>query len=194
MPSISQKGQLMPASPIRKLVPYAEAAKKRGTKVLHLNIGQPDIRTPEVALQAIRHTDLQVVEYSHSAGIESYRKGLAAYYQDQGIDITHEQLIVTTGGSEALLFGMMACFDPGDEIIIPRRQGQTPAWLTNANQNFASDGRVSSSRRLSPGIISRRTSVSITPSSETTEVSSALVTRAGSRRAGSCRSRARLSV
>lgn len=109
----------MPASPIRKLVPFAEAAKKRGTKVLHLNIGQPDIRTPEVALDAIRHTDLKVVEYSHSAGTESYRKGLAAYYREQGIDITHEQLIVTTGGSEALLFGMMACFNPGDELIVP---------------------------------------------------------------------------
>lgn len=119
MPSISLKGQQMPASPIRKLVPFAEAAKKRGTKVLHLNIGQPDIRTPEVALEAIRHTDLKVVEYSHSAGMESYRKGLAAYYQEHGINITHEQLIVTTGGSEALLFGMMACFNPGDELIVP---------------------------------------------------------------------------
>ncbi|MBK9286176.1 MAG: pyridoxal phosphate-dependent aminotransferase [Flavobacteriales bacterium] len=119
MPSISQKGQRMPASPIRKLVPFAEAAKKRGTKVLHLNIGQPDIPTPQVALDAIRHMDLKVVEYSHSAGNESYRKGLAAYYGKHDITITHEDVLITTGGSEALLFGMMACFDPGDEIIIP---------------------------------------------------------------------------
>lgn len=119
MPSISDKGRRMPASPIRKLVPFADAAKKRGTRVLHLNIGQPDIRTPEVALDAIRHMDLQVVEYSHSAGHESYRKGLADYYAQHGIKLSADQLIVTTGGSEALLFGMMACFDPGDEIIIP---------------------------------------------------------------------------
>lgn len=119
MPAISQKGQRMPASPIRKLVPFAEAAKARGTKVLHLNIGQPDIRTPEVALDAIRHTDLKVVEYSHSAGFESYRKGLAAYYQQHQLPVTHEHIIITTGGSEALLFGMMACFDPGDELIVP---------------------------------------------------------------------------
>lgn len=119
MPSISQKGQLMPASPIRKLVPFAEAAKKRGTQVLHLNIGQPDIRTPQVALDAIRNMDLKVVEYSHSAGNESYRKGLAAYYDQHGLPLTHEQIIITTGGSEALLFGMMACFDAGDELIIP---------------------------------------------------------------------------
>ena len=109
----------MPASPIRKLVPFAEAAKKRGTKVLHLNLGQPDIPTPQVALDAIRHMDLKVVEYSHSAGNESYRKGLAAYYGKHDITITHEDVLITTGGSEALLFGMMACFDPGDEIIIP---------------------------------------------------------------------------
>ncbi len=109
----------MPASPIRKLVPYAEAAKKRGVEVLHLNIGQPDIHSPEVALAAVRNNTLQVVEYSHSAGNESYRKGLAAYYQRHRIPVTHEQIIITTGGSEALLFGMMACFNPGDELIIP---------------------------------------------------------------------------
>ena len=119
MPTISQKGQRMPASPIRKLVPFAEAAKKRGVNVLHLNIGQPDIRTPQLALDAIRNMDLKVVEYSHSAGMESYRKGLAAYYNAHGITITHDDIIVTTGGSEALLFGMMACFDPGDEVIVP---------------------------------------------------------------------------
>ncbi len=119
MPAISQKGQRMPASPIRKLVPFAEAAKKRGVQVLHLNIGQPDIRTPQVALDAIKNFSPAVVEYSHSAGNESYRKGLATYYNEHGIGITHEHIIITTGGSEALLFGMMACFDPGDEIIIP---------------------------------------------------------------------------
>lgn len=119
MPSISQKGQRMPASPIRKLVPFAEAAKARGTQVLHLNIGQPDIPTPQVALDAIRHIDLKVVEYSHSAGMESYRKGLAGYYRAHGIQVGPEQIIITNGGSEALLFGMMACFDPGDELIVP---------------------------------------------------------------------------
>lgn len=119
MPTISKKGERMPPSPIRKLVPYAEAAKKRGTKVLHLNIGQPDIATPQVALDALHHMDLKVVEYSHSAGNESYRKGLVNYYAQHGISITHEQIIVTNGGSEALLFSIMATLDPGDEVIIP---------------------------------------------------------------------------
>lgn len=119
MPAISSKGRQMPASPIRKLVPYAEAAKKRGTQVIHLNIGQPDIATPDVALDAIRNLDRKVIEYSHSAGYESYRRGLAAYYAEHGIQVTHEQIIVTNGGSEALLFGMMSCFEPGDELIIP---------------------------------------------------------------------------
>ncbi|MBK9762597.1 MAG: pyridoxal phosphate-dependent aminotransferase [Flavobacteriales bacterium] len=119
MPSISTKGRLMPASPIRKLVPFAEAAKLRGTKVIHLNIGQPDIASPEVALNAIRNLDRTVIEYSHSAGYESYRKGLVSYYAEHDIHINHEQIIITNGGSEALLFGMMACFEPGDELIIP---------------------------------------------------------------------------
>ena len=119
MPSISTKGRQMPASPIRKLVPYAEEAKKRGTRVIHLNIGQPDIETPAVALDAIRNLDRKVIEYSHSAGFESYRKGLAEYYWQHGIEVDHEQIIITNGGSEALLFGMMACFEPGDELIIP---------------------------------------------------------------------------
>lgn len=109
----------MPASPIRKLVPFAEAAKKKGVQVLHLNIGQPDIPTPQVALDAVRHNDLKVVEYSHSAGMEPYRKDLAAYYRANGIEIDHEAIIITTGGSEALLFGMMACFNEGDELIVP---------------------------------------------------------------------------
>jgi aspartate aminotransferase len=119
MPVISQKGRAMPASPIRKLVPFAEAAKQRGVKVLHLNIGQPDIETPEVVRDHMRTLDLRVVEYSHSAGIESYRRGLAAYYKRHGINVDHEQILVTTGGSEALLFGFMSCFDSGDEVIIP---------------------------------------------------------------------------
>ena len=119
MPKISTKGQQMPPSPIRKLVPFAEAAKARGTKVIHLNIGQPDIASPQVALDAIRNLDRTVIEYSHSAGYESYRKGLAQYYAQHGIKVTAEEIIVTNGGSEALLFGMMACFEPGDEVIIP---------------------------------------------------------------------------
>ena len=109
----------MPESPIRKLMPFAEKAKKEGKKVYHLNIGQPDIRTPEVALEAINNFSDKVVEYSHSAGFESYRVGLAKYYQNLEIDITHEDLMVTTGGSEALLFALNSCLDAGDEIIIP---------------------------------------------------------------------------
>lgn len=109
----------MPPSPIRKLVPYAEAAKKRGTKVFHLNIGQPDIETPEQILDAVRNSDFKVLEYSHSAGNESYRKKLVEYYSKVGIQVTADQIIVTTGGSEAILFGLMACMDAGDEVIIP---------------------------------------------------------------------------
>ena len=109
----------MPASPIRKLVPYAEAAKRKGTKVYHLNIGQPDIETPKPVMDAVRHADFKVLEYSHSAGNESYRRKLVEYYKKVGIDVTSEQIIVTTGGSEAILFGFMACLDPGDEVIIP---------------------------------------------------------------------------
>ena len=119
MPKISEKGLAMPASPIRKLVPYAEEAKRKGRKVYHLNIGQPDIPTPKVALDAVRNVDLKVVEYSHSAGFESYRKGLARYYHGLGIDITHNDIIVTTGGSEAITIAFMACLNPGDEVIIP---------------------------------------------------------------------------
>ncbi len=119
MPKISQRGLKMPASPIRKLVPFAEAAKKRGIKVYHLNIGQPDIKTPEVALAAIRNYDGKVIEYSHSAGNESYRKALAANYCRQGIEVNENQILITTGGSEAILFAMFSCMNPGDEIIIP---------------------------------------------------------------------------
>ena len=116
---ISHRGQLMPASPIRKLVPYAEAAKKKGIKVYHLNIGQPDIETPKAVLDAVRHSEFKVLEYSHSAGNESYRRKLVDYYKSVDINIDHNQIIITTGGSEAILFGFMACLDPGDEVIIP---------------------------------------------------------------------------
>ncbi|MBC7720955.1 MAG: aminotransferase class I/II-fold pyridoxal phosphate-dependent enzyme, partial [Pedobacter sp.] len=119
MLAISNRGQQMPASPIRKLVPFAEAAKKRGIKVYHLNIGQPDIETPKMVLDAVRHSDFKVLEYSHSAGNESYRKKLVGYYESVGIHVNHQQIIITTGGSEAILFGFMACLDAGDEVIIP---------------------------------------------------------------------------
>ena len=109
----------MPASPIRKLVPYSEAAKKRGIKVYHLNIGQPDIETPAQALDAVRHADFKVLEYSHSAGNESYRKKLTTYYKRVGIEVGADQIMITTGGSEAILFGFMTCLDAGDEVIIP---------------------------------------------------------------------------
>jgi aspartate aminotransferase len=119
MPKISEKAILMPPSPIRKLVPYAEKAKKAGKIVYHLNIGQPDIETPEVALNAVRNMDRKVIEYSHSAGFESYRNGLSAYYLKTGINVQPEDIIITTGGSEALIFGFMTTCNPGDEIIIP---------------------------------------------------------------------------
>ncbi len=119
MPIISEKGKAMPASPIRKLVPYAEEAKRKGRKIYHLNIGQPDIATPDVALKAIKENTLKVIEYSHSAGNETYRKGLATYYRSVGIDIDHNQIIITTGGSEAITIAFMACLNPGDEVITP---------------------------------------------------------------------------
>jgi aspartate aminotransferase len=119
MPKISNKGQLMPESPIRKLVPYSEIAKKKGNKVYHLNIGQPDIKTPEVAMNSIKNLDIKVLEYSHSAGFESYRKKLSQFYTNHGLPINLEDIIITTGGSEALLFAMGTCLDQGDEVIIP---------------------------------------------------------------------------
>jgi aspartate aminotransferase len=119
MPIISKRGNSMPASPIRKLVPYAEEAKLKGREVFHLNIGQPDIPTPEVAINAIRNINLKVLEYSHSAGNESYRRKLAGYYQKAGIQIDHTQILITTGGSEAVLFALMACVNPGEEVITP---------------------------------------------------------------------------
>jgi aspartate aminotransferase len=119
MLTISNRGQQMPPSPIRKLVPYAEAAKKKGIKVFHLNIGQPDIETPPSILNAVRNADITVLEYSHSAGNESYRRKLVHYYKSVGINISYDQIIITTGGSEAIMFGFFACLNPGDEVIIP---------------------------------------------------------------------------
>lgn len=119
MPKISSKGQAMPESPIRKLVPFAEAAVKRGKKIYQLNIGQPDIKTPSCALQAVKEADVEVLSYSHSAGFESYREKLAKYYNKTGLPVEKEDIIITTGGSEALLFTMGSITDPGDEVIIP---------------------------------------------------------------------------
>jgi len=119
MPKISQKAMNMPASPIRKLVPYADAAKKKGIKIYHLNIGQPDIETPEVMMNAIKSTNIKVVEYSHSAGNESYRVKLANYYQKFNINVSANDIMITNGGSEALSFAFMTCFEKGDEVIIP---------------------------------------------------------------------------
>ena len=119
MPKISRKGQHMPESPIRKLVPYSEIAKKKGHKVYHLNIGQPDIKTPQVALDAVKNSNIKILEYSHSAGFDSYRTKLALSYQKIGLTINKEDIIITTGGSEALLFAMGSTMDADDEIIIP---------------------------------------------------------------------------
>jgi aspartate aminotransferase len=110
----------MPASPIRKLVPFAETAKKKGIKIYHLNIGQPDIETPPEILNAVRNSDFKILEYSHSAGNESYRKKLVEYYRSVNINVDHNEIIITTGGSEAILFGFMSCLDAGDEVIIPQ--------------------------------------------------------------------------
>ena len=119
MPQISDKGKAMPASPIRRLVPYAEEAKRKGRKVYHLNIGQPDIETPEVALNAIRNITQKVIEYSHSAGNESYRRKLAEYYKSKKIEVEYTDMLITAGGSEAVLFAFMSCLNPGDEVITP---------------------------------------------------------------------------
>ena len=119
MPSISKKGLLMPESPIRKLVPFAEDAKKRGTKVFHLNIGQPDIKTPQIALDAVKNNDIQTLAYARSEGSEEYRNKLVTYYKKHGVNVTSDNIVVTTGGSEALLFTIGSITDAGDEIIIP---------------------------------------------------------------------------
>jgi len=119
MPKISDKGRAMPASPIRKLVPFAEDAKSKGRKVYLLNIGQPDIKTPETALNAIRNLKEEVIEYSHSAGIESYRRKLAGHYQKININVDHTEIMITTGGSEAIAFALMSTVNPGEEVICP---------------------------------------------------------------------------
>jgi len=119
MPSLSIRGEQMPPSPIRKLVPFAEAAKKKGITVYHLNIGQPDIETPPAILDAVKNANIPVLEYSHSAGNESYRKKLVEYYAKSDIALTPQQIIITTGGSEAILFGFFTCLNPGDEVIVP---------------------------------------------------------------------------
>ena len=119
MPKISNKGLEMPESPIRKLVPYSETAKKKGHKVYHLNIGQPDIKTPEVALEAVKNADISVLEYSHSAGFESYRTKLSNFYKNSGLPVEVKDIIITTGGSEALMFAIGSTMDADDEIIIP---------------------------------------------------------------------------
>ncbi len=119
MPKISNKGAAMPASPIRKLVPFADQAKKEGVRIYHLNIGQPDIKTPEIALEAVKNYEQKVISYLHSEGSEKYRLKLKSYYQSVGVNLSEKDILVTTGGSEALLFGLLSCLDPDDEIIIP---------------------------------------------------------------------------
>ena len=119
MPHISNKGKSMPESPIRKLVPFADEAKRKGRKVYHLNIGQPDINTPEIAMDAVKMTTKKIIEYSHSAGIPSYRKKLVSFYKNLGIEINEKEILVTTGGSEGLIFTFMTCMDNNDEVIIP---------------------------------------------------------------------------
>ena len=117
--SVSQRGQEMPVSPFRKLAPFAEAAKERGRQVYHLNIGQPDIATPPSMFDAVRKADIRVLAYSHGAGTDSYRQKLAAYYHRAGIEVTTEEILVTTAGSEAILFALLTCLNPGDELVIP---------------------------------------------------------------------------
>ena len=119
MLTISTRGEQMPASPIRKLVPFAEAARKKGIKVYHLNIGQPDIATPPAIMDAVKHVEMPVLEYTHSAGNESYRKKLVNYYQQIGVQVSYEQIMITTGGSEAIIFAFLSCLNPNDEVIIP---------------------------------------------------------------------------
>jgi len=136
MPKISVRGLRMPESPIRKLVPFAENAKKKGTEVIHLNIGQPDIKTPDVALNAIRNFKPNVVAYSHSAGDQSYREGLAKYYQKLGIHVDHTNILITTGGSEALMMALNSVMDEGDEVIIPE------PFYANYNGFLASAGII----------------------------------------------------
>jgi aspartate aminotransferase len=119
MPHISKRGSLMPSSPIRKLVPFAEKAEKNGKNVIKLNIGQPDIPTSEKALEAIRNMDVRVIEYAHSAGIESLRRKMVGYYKRVNIDVSFEDILITTGGSEAITLSLLTCFNADDEILVP---------------------------------------------------------------------------
>jgi len=138
MPNISQRGNSFPPSPIRKLVPFAEAAKERGVHVFHLNIGQPDIETPQIALDAVRNSDFKILEYSHSAGNLSYRKKLSAYYtKEMDIELNEEEVIITTGGSEAILFAMMTCLNPSDEVIVPE-----PFYANYNSYAVASEAKI----------------------------------------------------
>lgn len=137
MPKISNRGHLMPESPIRKLAPFAESAKKKGIKVYHLNIGQPDIKSPKVAIEAIKNIELDLLEYSPSAGYESYRKKLVSFYNNQNVDVNFEDIIVTTGGSEALLFALGSIMDADDEVIIPE-----PFYANYSAFSAASDAIV----------------------------------------------------
>ncbi len=152
MPKLSQKGKMMPASPIRKLVPFAEGAKKRGVHVYHLNIGQPDIKTPEVALEAVKNYSEILVPYSHSAGITTYREKLADYYKKFNIHINADEIIVGAGASEALLFTMQSIMDPGDEIIIPEPfYANYNGFATNAGINVVPiDSSIESGFALPP--------------------------------------------
>ena len=127
MPEISIRGHEMPESPIRKLAPLAAAAKKRGTKVYHLNIGQPDLPTPREGLEALKSIDREILEYSPSQGYLSYREKLVGYYQKYNINVTADDIIITSGGSEAVLFAFLSCLNPGDEIIVPQPAISTPA-------------------------------------------------------------------
>ena len=136
MPKISRKGEILPASAIRKLVPFADAAKERGVKVYHLNIGQPDILTPKGAIDAMKNADMSVVEYTHSAGNLSYRKKLVGYYKQHNIEITAKDIIVTNGGSEALQFAFSVCLNEGEEILIPE------PYYTNYNSFAIQSGAV----------------------------------------------------
>ncbi|OUR94390.1 aspartate aminotransferase [Flavobacteriales bacterium 34_180_T64] len=137
MPAISKKGQLMPESPIRKLVPYAEQATKNGKSIYYLNIGQPDIKTPTIAIQAVKDIDIDVLAYSRSEGSELYRQKLAHYYTNHNIDVSEKDIIVTTGGSEALLFAFGSIMDSGDEIIIPE-----PFYANYNGFSIASDIKI----------------------------------------------------
>ena len=136
MPKISRKGEILPASAIRKLVPFADAAKERGIKVYHLNIGQPDILTPKGAIEVMKNADMSVVEYTNSAGNLSYRKKLVGYYKQHNIDITAKDIIVTNGGSEALQFAFSVCLNEGEEILIPE------PYYTNYNSFAIQSGAV----------------------------------------------------